>query len=93
MLLWDGSEAELCLHRPKIDPGHQPILRVFWPGVMGMIPMTMIGKARRMFHRQNKSVREFARLTSPVAQYDSQVSEGRCCGSNYLAGSVHALSS
>jgi len=29
-----------------------------------MIPMTMIGKIRRMFHRQNKSVREIARLTS-----------------------------
>jgi transcriptional regulator with XRE-family HTH domain len=29
-----------------------------------MIPMTMIGKVRRMFHRQNKSVREIARLTS-----------------------------
>jgi len=26
--------------------------------------MTMIGKVRRMFHRQNKSVREIARLTS-----------------------------
>ena len=29
-----------------------------------MIPMTMIGKVRRMFHRQNKLVREIARLTS-----------------------------
>lgn len=29
-----------------------------------MISMTMIGKVRRMFHRQNKSVREIARLTS-----------------------------
>jgi transposase len=29
-----------------------------------MIPMTMIGKVRRMFHRQNKSIREIARLTS-----------------------------
>nr|WKF60901.1 hypothetical protein HUO10_005423 [Paraburkholderia busanensis] len=29
-----------------------------------MIPMTMVGKVRRMFHRQNKSVREIARLTS-----------------------------
>lgn len=29
-----------------------------------MIPMTMIGKVRRMFHRQNKSVREISRLTS-----------------------------
>jgi len=29
-----------------------------------MIPMTMIGKVRRMFHRQNKSVREIAHLTS-----------------------------
>ncbi|WP_227792145.1 hypothetical protein [Burkholderia sp. BE17] len=26
--------------------------------------MTMIGKVRRMFHRQNKSVREISRLTS-----------------------------
>ena len=29
-----------------------------------MIPMTMIGKVRRLFHRQNKSVREIACLTS-----------------------------
>ena len=29
-----------------------------------MLPMTMIGKVRRMFHRQDKSVREIARLTS-----------------------------
>lgn len=29
-----------------------------------MIPMTMIGKVRRVFHRQKKSVREIARLTS-----------------------------
>jgi hypothetical protein len=29
-----------------------------------MIPMTMIGKVRRMFHRQNKSIREIARITS-----------------------------
>jgi transposase len=29
-----------------------------------MIPMTMIGKVRRMFHHQNKSIREIARLTS-----------------------------
>ncbi|WP_177318104.1 hypothetical protein [Burkholderia ubonensis] len=26
--------------------------------------MTMIGKVRRMYHRQNKSVREISRLTS-----------------------------
>ncbi len=29
-----------------------------------MIPMTMIGKVRRMHHRQNKSVCEISRLTS-----------------------------
>jgi hypothetical protein len=29
-----------------------------------MIPMTMIEKVRRMFRRQNKSIREIARLTS-----------------------------
>jgi transposase len=29
-----------------------------------MIPMTMMGEVRRMFYRQNKSVREIARLTS-----------------------------
>jgi transposase len=37
---------------------------IFLAGILGMIPMTMIGKVRRMFHRQNKSVREIARLTS-----------------------------
>jgi hypothetical protein len=51
--------------RLKIEPGNQPILLVFLAGCLGMIPMTMIGKVRRMFHRQNKSVREIARLTKP----------------------------
>jgi hypothetical protein len=49
-------------------PGNEPVLLVFQAGCLGMIPMTMIGKVLRMFHRQNKSVRGAPH--EPVTQHD-----------------------